>query len=124
MAEKRPSSLPSVSVKAQVGCGNIYLTYTENGEIKPYEVFGNLGKGGQCGRVQVSIVGKLASFSLRSGYPADKLMKSLLGETCDRWNGSPDQCRSCADAFGRLIGYALGLFDENLQPINGKGDGE
>ncbi len=112
--EKRPRALPSKTIKAQVGCGNIFVTFTENKGRKPFEIFGQLGKGGQCGRVQVSTVGKLASYALRSGYPPEKIMKTMMGETCDRWDGSPGQCRSCSDAFGRVIAYALGKVEEDL----------
>lgn len=124
MAEKRPKTLASKSIKTSVGCGNIFIHITSHNDEPFYEIFGNLGHGSQCGRVQTSSIGKLASHARRAGVPADKIMLDLLGETCDRWSGSPDQCRSCADAFGKAIGFALGLFDEDLQPIKGKEDGE
>jgi len=110
----RPPVLNSETVKANVGCGNIYIHITEHDGIKPYELFGNLGKGSQCGRVTVSAIGKLASYALRSGYSPEKIMKTLMGETCDRYDGAPNQCRSCADAFGRAIAHALGKVESDL----------
>ena len=110
----RKRVLPSETIKAVCGCGNIFITFTYTDATRPYEIFGHLGKGSQCGRVQTSTLGKVLSHSLRAGVPADKMMKDILGETCDRWNGSPDQCRSCADAFGRVIGYAIGLLESDL----------
>ena len=114
MQNKRPRTLPSETIKATCGCGNIFITFTYTDTMRPYEIFGHLGKGSQCGRVQTSVTGKTCSHALRAGVPAEKMMKDMLGETCDRWSGSPTQCRSCADAFGRVIGYALGLIESDL----------
>lgn len=111
---KRPNVLTSRTVKTQVGCGKMYIIIAEHENINPFEISAQLGKSGQCGRVSANVICEYASLALQAGCDPKKLMKKAMGQTCEKWNGSPTQCRSCSDAIGRAIGFSLGLFEEDL----------
>ena len=121
MAKKRPDVLNSKTLKTTVGCGNMYIIVASHEDINPFEISAQLGKSGQCGRVSANIICEYASLALQAGCDPKRLMKKAMGQTCEKWNGSSTQCRSCSDAIGRAIAFALGLLQEDLTtPIEEK----
>jgi len=120
--ESRPEAFVGDTVRATVGCGHLYATVNVDEEGNVVELFLNLGKSGSCAHVLTEVIGRMGSKSLKDGRQADRIMKDLIGITCDKWSGSPMHCTSCADAAGRAIGRALGLFNDELQLIEKGGD--
>lgn len=112
----RPSIVHGKTIRGETGCGNIYITLNTR-ENRLFEVFINIGKGGVCTNVQCAALAMITSTSLRSGVDPEVLMRKLLGHQCDRYDGSPLKIMSCPDALGRAIGYYLGKYNEELQPI-------
>ncbi len=119
---ERPQVLTGVTIRGVVGCGNIYGTVNTDDDGNVIEIFVQVGKSGQCARVQTAAICKVISHALRTGASSDRIMRDCLGETCDRWDGSPVHPRSCVDFIGRLIGYTLGVFDAELKPVEGGAD--
>lgn len=116
----RPNVLLGKTFRAELGCGKAYITVNTDELGRPVEVFCQVGKSGQCVRVQTAVICKLISHSLRSGRDSKKIIFDLLGETCSMWDGADYKPRSCSDAIGRAIGYFLGKFDENLRLVENK----
>jgi len=114
--KKRPKVLEGPTIKSRVGCGRVYGTLNCDNLLRPVEVFMQVGKSGQCARVQTNAACRLVSHGLRYGTPPDVLMRDCLGETCDKWDGSPHMPRSCSDFLGRLLAYGLGYFRLNEDP--------
>jgi ribonucleoside-diphosphate reductase alpha chain len=98
------------TVKAKVGCGNLYITANADSS-GPCEVFTNLGRAGGCPS-QSEATSRLISLALRSGVPVDEITEQLRGIKCmaslrSKQSGTlPDGTRilSCPDAIGKVLG--------------------
>ena len=117
---KRTDVLSGKTFRAEIGCGKAYITVNVDEAGAPMEVFCQVGKSGQCARVQTAVICKLISHSLRSGRSAEKIMLDMLGETCSMWDGADYKPRSCSDAIGRALGYFFGKFDDKLKLVEQK----
>ena len=100
----RPKVTYGMTREIRTGCGDLYVTITEDEKGEPFEVFAQLGKSGGCAASQTEAIGRLASLALRSGIPWSLVVKQLKGISCDRpWGLGKNKILSCADAVGKAI---------------------
>jgi len=117
--EERPNVIVGRTVRARTGCGNLYITLNES-DGKLFEVFTQMGHSGGCAAAQSQAESLTLSIALRSGADPFELMTRLVGIRCDHEGEGTNGILGCPDALGRAIGYWMGYYDENLQPIAGK----
>ena len=100
---KRPKQLPGITERFSTGCGNIYVTITVQ-DGKPFEVFGTLGKEGNCPGCFLEALSRSITLGLRSGVPAEEYAKTLSGIRCPS-PGLEDgiSILSCPDAISRAL---------------------
>ena len=100
----RPKVTYGMTREIRTGCGDLYVTITEDEKGEPFEVFAQLGKSGGCAASQTEAIGRLASLALRSGISWSLVVKQLKGISCDRpWGLGKNKILSCADAVGKAI---------------------
>lgn len=87
------------TVAEQAGCGDIYVTRTENNQIL---IMG--GKGGGCMSCIMETIGRLMTVALRHGTPMEALTHTLQGIGCQHHVPKIGQ-RSCPDAVAQAILY-------------------
>ncbi|MCL1901013.1 MAG: vitamin B12-dependent ribonucleotide reductase [Firmicutes bacterium] len=112
----RPEVVMGYTQKAQIGCGNLYITvnYDDKGIV---EVFTNLGKAGGCPS-QSEATARLISTALRSGIDAKIVIEQLKGIKCPSTVRQQDmKFTSCPDAIAKVL-------QEVIQATNGKSDGK
>ena len=99
----RPRTVLGATEKIPTGCGNMYVTVNEQ-DGKPFEVFGILGKAGQCTKCQTEGLTRLMSLGLRYGVPAEEMVKQLRGIICPSpvWDDGT-QILSCPDAIACVL---------------------
>ncbi len=98
----RPTSLPSITHCLSTSHGTLFLTTTFKGKgkrAKPFEIFGSIGKSGQCDRATIEAVCRLASLHLRSGGNVAHLIDQLQGITCEPMWTEGTLVRSIPDAI-------------------------
>jgi len=105
--QKRPISLPGKTLRLRTGCGSMYVTVTFKDGV-PFEVFGVLGKAGQCARCYAEGLTRCVTAGLRHGVPIEAFVKQLSNIACP----SPglDEGRkilSCPDAISQAIVMTL-----------------
>ena len=108
----RPEVVMGYTQKAQIGCGNLYITvnYDDKGIV---EVFTNLGKAGGCPS-QSEATARLISTALRSGIDAKIVIEQLKGIKCPSTVRQHDmKFTSCPDAIAKVL-------QEVIQATNGK----
>ncbi|MGD9519393.1 MAG: TSCPD domain-containing protein, partial [Armatimonadota bacterium] len=90
------------------GCGKLYITINSD-ESGPFEVFGNMGKAGGCAASQTEGLARMISLALRSGIPAEHVVRQLKGISCHRpaWKPGGGKILSCADAFSKALEQCL-----------------
>lgn len=126
----RPEVVRGETRVMTTGCGKLYITINFDGD-RPFEVFGNMGKAGGCAASQTEALARMISLALRSGIPAEHVVKQLKGISCHRpaWEPGGGRILSCADAFAKALerciqehtGQLMIPFDEG--PSSGKGAG-
>jgi len=97
---QRPDVLSSRTIKVQTGCGNLYVTVSENDDV-PFEVFITLGKSGGCKQAMQEAVGRLLSWGLRSGASLEEAAEQLSGLSCPMPFANKN--KSCIDAVGKQL---------------------
>ena len=100
----RPRTLASSTTVLATSHGDLYLTVALDGEGKPLEVFGRMGKGGSFEQGVTELACRLISLHLRCGTPLEDMI---------------DQCRGVGGMEPRL--NRLG--DGNPVFVLGLGDG-
>jgi ribonucleoside-diphosphate reductase alpha chain len=105
MKKTRPDVLPGETRKVKTGCGNTYVTITEDsmpgGAPAPFEVFITMGKSGGCQSVMQEAVGRLLSLLLRSGGDLGEAAEQLVGLSCHM--PYADINKSCVDALAQAL---------------------
>jgi len=100
----RPRVLDGKSIKFKTGCGNIYVTITEDADGHPFEIFMQIGKAGGCAASQTESIGRLASLALRSGLPLPRIMEQLRGIAChEPAVDDGKKILSCADGIAKAL---------------------
>jgi len=99
MGKKRPRTLKTRTHRVRTGCGNIYITISE--EDYP-EVRAEIGKSGTCAKALMQSLALVISFALQHGADPLKIAKYLKGMQCSTSNpvlGIP----SCPEAIGTAL---------------------
>ncbi len=110
---RRPEVLTGTVRLIRTGCGNVYVTITEDEEGHLFELFTSMGKAGGCASSQAEAIGRLISLALRSNIDPHEIVKQLKGVRCNQpvWHaGGP--VLSCSDAIAKA-----------LEKYHSKGDG-
>ncbi|GAB4408821.1 MAG: vitamin B12-dependent ribonucleotide reductase [Thermodesulfovibrionales bacterium] len=118
---KRPEVLKGTVRLVRTGCGNVYVTITEDEEGHLFELFTSMGKAGGCASSQAEAIGRLISLALRSNIDPQEIVKQLKGVRCNQpvWHaGGP--ILSCSDAIAK----ALERYHAKGDNGNGKQDNE
>lgn len=100
---KRPLALPGRTIRYRTGCGNLYVTVTEQDSL-PFEVFAQLGKAGNCSTAMLESISRLASLCLRSGIASEQVVKHLQGIGCPNplWDEKVLNL-SCSDCIAKAL---------------------
>ncbi|MCL5024785.1 MAG: vitamin B12-dependent ribonucleotide reductase [Nitrospirae bacterium] len=117
----RPEVLNGTVRLVRTGCGNVYVTITEDEEGHLFELFTSMGKAGGCAASQAEAIGRLISLALRSNIDPLEIVKQLKGVRCNQpaWHaGGP--ILSCSDAIAK----ALEKYHSKGEGGNGKHDNE
>ena len=77
--ERPGRSLPSRTVKIRTELGNLYMAVTFDGDDRPFEVFGCIGKTGSFGHGMTELVCRLLSLHLRRGTPLQEIIEQCRG---------------------------------------------
>ncbi len=103
----RPHAVHGMTFKVATGCGNLYSTINED-EYGPFEVFAHLGKTGGCAASQSEALSRIISLALRSGVPAEEVIKQLKGIRCPNpiWDRG-DMILSCPDGVAKALEWGL-----------------
>ncbi len=104
--QPRPDSLPSITHRIATSHGTLFLTVTIKGKgkrAKPFEVFGSIGKSGQCDRATIESICRLASLHLRSRGNIADIIDQLQGITCEPMWTDGVLVRSIPDAIAWLL---------------------
>jgi ribonucleoside-diphosphate reductase alpha chain len=87
--------MESKTIKIKTGCGNLYVTISEN------NIIAKLGKPGGCAAAQTESITRMASLALRHGAS----LKEIIHEFGDICCHCPihDGAKSCADGIAIAI---------------------
>lgn len=100
----RPEVITGTTTKVSTGCGNLYVTINVDEDIKPFELFTQMGKAGGCAASQLEALGRLVSMAFRSGIEVKSIIEQLRNIRCPSPSWEKGQrIFSCADAIARVI---------------------
>lgn len=119
--KERPEVLKGTVRLVRTGCGNVYVTITEDDKGHLFELFTSMGKAGGCASSQAEAIGRLISLALRSNIDPEEVVKQLKGVRCNQpvWHAG-GQILSCSDAIAK----ALEKYHSKGDGGNGKQDNE
>jgi ribonucleoside-diphosphate reductase alpha chain len=101
----RPRVVEGETHFVPTGHGAMYVTVNRNGNNKPFEVFGNLGKAGDCQSAYIEAVCRLTSIALRSGVSAEEIVGQLGGITCCPVWDEGVQIKSIPDGIAHILSH-------------------
>jgi len=105
---KRPPLLHGCTVRAETGCGHLYITINhDEPDNGPIEIFLSLGKSGSCAKAELEAISRLVSIGLQGGLPISRIVKQLSGIQCPAtvWQHGLHML-SCADAIAKTLDVA------------------
>ncbi len=79
---ERPRQIHGITERVRTGHGNMYVTVNMDGDNRPFEVFGTMGKAGGCDAALLEAVSRLVSLALRAGIDTSEVTRQLRGITC------------------------------------------
>ncbi len=116
---ERPRQTQGITERVRTGHGNMYVTVNLDGDGKPFEVFGTMGKAGGCDAALLEAVSRLVSLALRAGIDTSEVTRQLRGITCcPAWDDGT-LVRSGPDA----VAIVLDNLTEGLGGESGTPDG-
>lgn len=99
----RPPILQSKTPRVMTGCGHLYVILTYH-EGKLFEVFGKLGKSGNCEQAGITAISIALSVALRSGMDIRHILKSITGIRCQKpFLKEGGTIMSCYDALAKIV---------------------
>jgi ribonucleoside-diphosphate reductase alpha chain len=103
----RPKVTTGTSTRVETGCGKTYVT-CNNVEGKPFEVFGSLGKAGECAKCQSEGLTRMITLALRCGATPEECIKQLKGIGCPTpaFDEEFGTIKSCPDAIAKAMARA------------------
>lgn len=101
---KRPEVLNATVRLMKTGCGNLYVTISEDEKGNIFELFTSMGKAGGCASSQAEAIGRLVSLALRSNIEPEEIVNQLKGVSCHQpaW-GEGGKIMSCSDAIAKAL---------------------
>ena len=116
----RPRTLESVTTRLETAAGALYVTVSLDGDGRPFEVFGRLGKAGGFEHGVAELTCRLISLHLRRGTPLAEVVRQCRGvqEMQPRLNVLPSGRRTWVLGLGDGIAQALA---EHLRPEEAQG---
>jgi ribonucleoside-diphosphate reductase alpha chain len=113
---RRPRTLYGVTYKIISGCGKLFVTINERNS-KPYEVFIISDGSGGC-EAGNGALGRMISFSLRSGGNPRHLIKQLRKVRCPAALKNKNcEGKSCSDIVGKLLTESIPDEDEEEERV-------
>ena len=103
--DERPSETVGVTERIRTGHGIMYITinFDPQGERRPFEVLGRLGKAGACDTAQLEAISRLVSLALRCGIDPKEIVDTLRGiNCCPAWDEGT-LVRSDPDAIALVL---------------------
>ncbi|OGY46034.1 MAG: ribonucleoside-diphosphate reductase, adenosylcobalamin-dependent [Candidatus Buchananbacteria bacterium RIFCSPHIGHO2_01_FULL_39_8] len=76
---ERPTMMRGTTYKVKTSYGDLYVTINDDEEGNPFEVFANIGKAGGFFAAKSEAICRLISLALRSGIPAEEVIKQIKG---------------------------------------------
>ena len=119
---RRPRSLRSSTTRLNTELGKLYVTVAVDEDGQPYEVFGNLGKGGSFQNGVTELVCRLISLHLRRGTTIAEIVHQCRGiqEMQPFFNGMPGgdtvPVLGIGDGIAHVLGEHLEVSDAFEQP--------
>jgi len=112
----RPKSLPSITRKAKIECGTLYITLGFEGD-KPFECFIRLGKIGSCGAAMMGSIGKIIGITLNNnGESLDDVIESLEHTRCTSPSiDDGEMYSSCCDAIAKCLREMMESYKKSLK---------
>ena len=105
---ERPRQTQGITERVRTGHGNMYVTVNLDGDGKPFEVFGTMGKAGGCDAALLEAVSRLVSLALRAGIDTSEVTRQLSGITCcPAWDDGT-LVRSGPDAVAIVLDNLMG----------------
>jgi hypothetical protein len=90
----------SVTHEVKTNCGTLYVTIARTKEGKLYRINTHFGKNGECLFTLFDSLSYFVRLLHNLDTPTSKIIKGLKDYSCHN-NGA--ECKSCLDAFGRLL---------------------
>jgi ribonucleoside-diphosphate reductase alpha chain len=117
LPRERPTAVSGVTHKIRTGNGTMYVTVNFDEAGKPFEVFGNLGKGGGTDSAHIEAISRLVSMALRAGVDTESIVAQLRGITDNPIWDQGILVRSVPDAVALAMSRHVRP-DHNLGPIS------
>ncbi|MDX9893404.1 MAG: vitamin B12-dependent ribonucleotide reductase [Patescibacteria group bacterium] len=76
---ERPMMMRGTTYKVNTSYGSLYVTINDDQEGNPFEIFATIGKAGGFFSAKSESTCRLASLALRSGIPAQEVIKQIKG---------------------------------------------
>ncbi|MFC2003213.1 TSCPD domain-containing protein [Chloroflexota bacterium] len=108
--EIKTESIPAITKgytrRMTTGCGNIYISYSEDPKASPL-VFASLSKAGGCAAANMEAITSMISLALSKGATNEDVAQKLRGIRCPSiaWEEGK-AVLSCADAIGTALSEA------------------
>lgn len=80
-ARSRPRALYGRTLSMHTGDGHVYITFNQDEDGAPFEVFANVGKAGTDAAAYTEAVGRLVSLHFRRGGTVEEVIGQLRGIT-------------------------------------------
>ncbi len=90
--KERPKVLQSLTYRKRTGCGNVYITISNDSNEEYKEIFCVLGKTGGCASAHMESLARIITEALNYGVPRERIIKHLLGINCPQSGGLNLSC--------------------------------
>ena len=107
---KRPNEVNGTTKRINTAHGKMYVTINSweyNGEIRPFEVFANIGKEGGDLHSYMSAVTRVVSLALRSGVDIEEVIEQLKGISCHTSWDNGDRIEGPIDGIAHALSVVL-----------------
>ena len=106
---ERPTSLPTETVKTKTGCGEFYVTLSQDADC--FEIDLHLGKSGSCQQAFLEAIRGLLTICRRQLHPIPRalILKQIEGINCPM---SGPHLPSCPHAIAKVLREEWGLKEE------------
>ncbi len=101
----RPEVVSGRTYKVKTAYGSLYVTVNDDATGAPFEVFAAIGKAGGFFNAKSEAICRLASLALRSGIPAEAVVRQLKGirGPMPSFGANGDRILSLPDAIAKVL---------------------